>query len=209
MGYSPFSIDLAMSFYRTLLSGLIEAVDERTGFWKVTSMGVRFFLLIICVPAALVSAAESEIRVPFNFQWGDSVARVEKSLHGTKASIIDRKKTSAGESLVVTGIPQRHLERTVFYFKSGGLSEVELQYGNQSWDTEQYERFFDEVRRNVDKKYGPGRLMVRDRNREQDVMLTLAGYQWIQGFMSLRLFFYTAEKNGQTIKVLSLHYREV
>jgi hypothetical protein len=152
--------------------------------------------------------AVTEIQVPFNFQWGDPVKRIEQSLSGTKANIVERTKTSGGETIVVQGIPQRHLERTVFYFKNGGLSEVELQYGNKTWDIVQYERFFDEVRRNVDKKYGPGRLMLRDRNREQDVLLTLAGYQWIQGFMSLRLFFYTAEKNGESIKVLSLHYRE-
>jgi hypothetical protein len=178
---------------------------------KLNAMGAfRFFLLGYMVAAMASSLnAASEIRVPFNFQWGDSMTRVEQSLSGTKANIVERKKTSSGEVLVVQGIPQRHLDRTVFYFKDGGLSEVELQYGNNSWDTSQYERFFDEVRRNVDKKYGLGRLVVRDRNREQDVLMTLAGYQWVQGFMSLRLFFYTAEKNGESMRVLSLHYREV
>lgn len=170
----------------------------------------RFFVLI-CVIAGLLSTARaaSEIRVPFNFQWGDSMSRVEKSLLGTKAKILERKKNADSEVLVVEGIPQRHLERTVFYFKNDGLSEVELQYGNQTWDAMQYERFFDEVRRNVDQKYGPGRLMVRDRNRHQDVLWTIAGYQWVQGFMSLRLIYYTAEKNAESLKVLSLHYREV
>lgn len=174
-------------------------------------MGVFRSHLLGLIATGMVSTlhAASEIRVPFNFQWGDSMKRVEQSLSGTKANIVERKKSASGESLVVEGIPQRHLERTVFYFKDGGLSEVELQYGNHSWDTMQYERFFDEVRRNVDKKYGPGRLMVRDRNRQQDVLMTLAGYQWVQGFMSLRLFFYTAEKNGESMRVLSLHYREV
>lgn len=174
-------------------------------------MGFRLILVLGCAMACtlLPVHASSDMRVPFNFQWGDSIKKVEQSLAGTKANIIERRKTTNGDALVVQGIPQRHLERTVFLFKNGGLAEVELQYGNKTWDRMQYERFFDEVRRNVDKKYGPGRLMIRDRNREQNVLMTLAGYQWVQGFMSLRLFFYTAEKNGQTLRVLSLHYREV
>ena len=174
-------------------------------------MVIHRVILMACLLAGMVLCANatSEMRVPFNFQWGDSKDRVEKSLTGTKATIIERKKTSGGDAIVVTGIPQRHLERTVFYFKNGGLSGGELQYANHTWDAPQFERFFDEIRRNVDKKYGPGRLMVRDRGRDKDVLSTLAGYQWMQGFMVLRLFYYTAEKHGESMKVLSLHYREV
>ena len=42
----------------------------------------------------------AQMRVPFNFQWGESAARVEKSLEGIKAHIVERK-TTQGRSLLL------------------------------------------------------------------------------------------------------------
>jgi len=153
----------------------------------------------------------AQMRVPFNFQWGESAARVEKSLNGIKARIVDRKTIQSRQVLVVEGIPQKQLQRALFYFSNDSLNEIELQYGDASWDSPRYVSFFDEVRRNVDEKYGAGRMIVRDKTRDPgtDILQTLLGYQWIQGYMSLRLFLFTGEKSDKAYSVLSLHYKEV
>ncbi len=153
----------------------------------------------------------AQMRVPFNFQWGESAARVVKSLEGIKARIVDRKTAQDRQVLVVEGIPQKHLVRALFYFSNDALNEIELQYGDASWDSPRYATFFDEVRRNVDTKYGTGRMIVRDKTRDPDtdILQTLIGYQWIQGYMSLRLYLFTGEKSEKGYRVLSLHYKEV
>lgn len=160
---------------------------------------------------AFPAGAVQQMRVPFNFQWGESVQRVEKSLVGIKARIVDRRTVQNRQVLVVEGIPQKNLIRSLFYFSNGSLNEVELQYGDKSWDSLRYAKFFDEVRRNVDGKYGIGRMVAREKSRDPntDVVQTLIGYQWIQGFMSLRLFLFTGEKADQGFRVLSLHYKEL
>lgn len=168
---------------------------------------VLIFVLGLCIPG--LQAAQ--MRVPFNFQWGESTSRVVKSLEGIKAQIVERKTSQGRQVLVVEGIPQKNLVRSLFYFSNDALNEIELQYGDPSWDSPRYATFFDEVRRNVDTKYGVGRMIVRDKTRdpETDILQTLIGYQWIQGYMSLRLFLFTGEKADQGYSVLSLHYKEV
>jgi hypothetical protein len=155
-----------------------------------------------------VGNAQQQMRVPFNFQWGESASRVEQSLVGIKAKIVERKVVEGRTAFVVEGIPQKQLQRALFYFKNDMLNEIELQFGDASWDTPKYGLFFEEVRRNVDSKYGMGRLLTRSRNREGDVLQTLIGYQWLQGSITLRLYLFTAEKSLNALRILSLHYKE-
>lgn len=152
--------------------------------------------------------AQQQMRVPFNFQWGDSASRVEQSLVGIKAKITERKVVEGRSVIVVEGIPQKQLQRALFYFRNDMLNEIELHFGDSSWDSPKYELFFEEVRRNVDSKYGIGRLLTRSRNREGDVLQTLVGYQWQQPGMALRLYLFTAEEEAKALRILSLHYKE-
>jgi hypothetical protein len=175
----------------------------RMGFPKAAALA-----LAVIFTGAGAHAAQI-MRVPFNFQWGESTKRVEQSLQGIKARIVDRRALKDRTLLTVEGIPQKFLRRTVFYFRDDSLCEIELQYGDQSWDSARYQSFFEEVRRNVDGKYGIGRQLVLDRSRQGEVLQSLSGYQWLQGGMSLRLFLFSAEKNAQAMRVLSLHYREI
>lgn len=170
-----------------------------------------FLALALGVFAPGLHAAMTKMRVPFNFQWGESAARVERSLEGIKARIVDRKTLQSRQVLIVEGIPQKQLVRALFYFSNDALNEIELQYGDTSWDSSRYVAFFDEVRRNVDGKYGTGRMIVRDKTRDPDtdILQTLIGYQWIQDFMSLRLFLFSGEKDEKGYRILSLHYKEV
>lgn len=156
--------------------------------------------------AALAQGAE-EIRVPFNFQWGESAARLEKALESVKARVVERKNERGRQVLVVEGIPQKLLQRALFYFDSDSLSEIELHYGDPSWDSARSAAFFDQTRRNIESKYGIGRVIARQKTREGDVLQTLIGYQWSQPVTTLSLFYYTAERGAESFRLLSLHYR--
>jgi len=168
---------------------------------------VLLILLMGCLAPAVHAA--QQMKVPFNFQWGESTQRVEQSLIGIKAKIVERKIVQGRSVIVVEGIPQKLLEQTLFYFSNDSLVEIELQYGDSTWDSAKYAQFSDEIRQNIDMKYGPGRLVTREKTREGDVLQTLIGYQWIQSPISLRLFFFTADRDGESVRVMSLHYKEV
>ena len=147
--------------------------------------------------------------MPFNFQWGESAHRLEDSLVRVQARIVERKMIGSRSVLVVEGIPQKLLQRGLFYFEGDSLNEIELHYGDRSWDSAQYEQFFDQTRRNVDAKYGVGRVIARQKSHEGDVLVTLIGYQWSQSSTSLQLFFYTAEQGANALRIISLHYKGI
>lgn len=157
--------------------------------------------------AARPALAVEEIKVPFNFQWGESVQRLEDSMTRAKAQIVERKQVQGRLCLTVEGISQRLLQRALFYFENDSLNEIELHYGDPSWDSVQFGNFFDQTRRNIENKYGIGRVIARQKTREGDVLQTLIGYQWTQTMTSLCLYYYTAERNADSYRVLSLHYR--
>lgn len=165
-------------------------------------------VLFAAVPAGL-RAADQEIRVPFNFQWGESAQRLEEGLAKVQARIIERKTIDKRSVLVVEGIPQKLLQRAIFYFDSDSLNEIELHYGDKNWDSAQYAQFFDQTRRNIETKYGMGRVIARQKTREGEILQTLIGYQWTQASTSLQLFLYTAEKGAESLRVLSLHYKGI
>lgn len=156
--------------------------------------------------AAFARGAEV-IKVPFNFQWGESAQRLEDSLARAKATIVERKQVQNRQCLVVEGIPQRLLQRALFYFDHDSLNEIELQYGDPSWGATNFSQFFDQTRKNVEMKYGPGRVIAQQNTKEGDLRQTISGYQWVQQTTSLSLYFYTAERGTESFRLLSLHYR--
>jgi len=166
----------------------------------------RIFVPLLMFWGGSLHGAE-EIKVPFNFQWGESLSRLEEGLKGVKATVVERKDVRGRQCLVVEGIPQKLLQRALFYFDSDSLSEIELHYGDASWDGASYSNFFDQTRRNIEKKYGIGRVIARQKTRDGDVLQTLVGYQWSQPSTTLALYYYTAEKDAQSFRLLSLHYR--
>lgn len=148
-----------------------------------------------------------EIRPPFGFQWGENPERLTKLLEQAKARVEGEELIHGRLRLEVTGISQRMLLRSFFYFDQGSLSEIELHYGNAGWDSRQYTDFFDQTRRFLDQKYGQGRLLARTKTEQGGINSSLMGYQWNQPGASLQLFLFIAEKGGESLRVLSLHYR--
>ncbi len=166
------------------------------------------FALVACVVLAArgVSAAE-EIRVPFNFRWGDPPDLVEETISKAKARVVDRTREGSKRVLTVAGHPDPRLKQSVFTFENDALVEVELQYSDPSWDTAKIQSIFEQTRRNLDRKYGTSRNVARQTSREGDVVQTIVGYQWTQSYTSLRLVLYIAERGAETFRMLSYHYR--
>lgn len=154
-----------------------------------------------------VRANFEEIRPPFGFQWGETSSRLEKMLGEAKARVVEREKTESGARLTVEGITQRLLLRSFFIFDGDSLNEIELLYGDPSWDSKQYTDFFDQTRRHIDRRYGTGRLIARTKSTQNGVTHSLMGYQWTQAGATLQLFLFMAEKGNLTTRTLSLHYR--
>jgi len=177
------------------------------GLREIMGMTIRILILLwlLVAPAALHAA--EEIKVPFNFRWGDSAKLVEDTIVRTQAKVVERRKSGARDVLVVEGHPDPRLKRSLFYFANDALDEIELQYADASWDTSRLNGVFEQTRRNLDNKYGISRNVVRQRGDEADVFQTVIGYQWTQAYTSLRLFLYSAEQGAQSYRVLSYHYR--
>jgi len=165
-------------------------------------------VVILCLVSREASAVQ-EMRAPFGMTWGESQKTIEKDLLAIKARIVGRKTLQDRTAIEVEGIPQKHLLKALFYFDSDALSEVELQFGSEEWDSPTRNPFWDDVKKNIDSKYGIGRLVIREKTREDDILQSLTGYQWAQAYMSLRLFLYTAEKDAELLQRVSLHYKQM
>jgi hypothetical protein len=167
-------------------------------------------LLLLLFAGLMATAnlpAAEEIKVPFNFQWGEAAARLEESLKRVQAKVVERKQLGSRLCLVVQGIPQPLLQKALFYFENDSLNEIELHYGDPKWDSTRYGEFFDQTRRNIESKYGIGRVIARQKTREGEVLQTIIGYQWAQDVSTLSLYYYTAERGADSYRLLSLHYR--
>ena len=170
----------------------------RRKFWTVIVLGVF---------AAPAFAAE-DIRVPFNFRWGDSSELVQDTIERAKAKVVDTQTDKGRKVLTVEGHPDPRLLRSKFTFDNDALVEVELQYSDPSWDAEKFNSIFEQTRQNLDRKYGTSRNIARETSRvDGDTVQTIVGYQWTQSYTSLRLIYYAANKGADTFRMLSYHYR--
>ena len=130
-----------------------------------------------------------------------------KLLAGAKAKVVDRHMVDDREAWVVEGLVQQGLKRTVFYFKNGGMVEVELQYQDDTWDNQKYDEFMASVRRKVEARFGPGQLIARSTTPDGDVTQTVVGYKWTLNTTLIQLFYYSAEKGTDKYRTVSIHYR--
>ena len=149
-----------------------------------------------------------QIQPPFGLYWGESKKAVEQVMNQAQAKIVGRASISGREAWTVEGLVQPDLKRTIVYFgATKDLAEVELQYEQPEWDLVAYEEFLNSARKRLESKYGPPVTLARDKKPEGDVMETVVGYQWQQAKGSLELFFYSAERNADIYRTVSLHYR--
>ena len=149
-----------------------------------------------------------QINPPFGLQWGEPEKDIEKTINRAQAHIVARDTIRGRDAWTVEGLIQPALKRTVIYFGSEKtLVEVELQYEQPDWNLTAYEDFLNSAKQRLEAKYGPATVLARDKKPEGDVMETVVGYQWQQSGSSVQLFFYSAERNNDIYRSVSLHYR--
>ena len=171
---------------------------------------MRIFLALLAL--VLVSAsvlAADEIIPPFGFRWSDPATRIEPVLKGAHAKIISREKKDKQETWTVEGLIHPGLKRTLFTFKEGLLTQVELQYEYPDWTIERYNDRMGEIRRYFDAKYGVGKLISRSRDTDTDVIQTLVGYQWVVGKSALELFYFSAQKEPLVYRTITVTYKAI
>ncbi len=169
------------------------------------------FLLFLCFPWGSLHAVQ-QIKVPLGCSWGDDQAKLDELIHAGGLTMVSSEVIPATQKKVVTvrGVIGAALKQNVFVFQKEELIEIEYQYGNASWDAKKYQEFFDNFRRMFENKYGPGTQLTKTTAPQTDqygVITSISGYEWEQSFCTLDLFYYTAEKNNQHYRLVSVHYK--
>jgi hypothetical protein len=162
--------------------------------------------LLVLLP---LSCWADEIPPPFGFRWNDATKRVERVLKGAGAKIVTREKSAGKEVWTVSGLIHPGLKRTLFTFKAGLLSQVELQYEYPDWTLEHYNSRMGEIRRYFDSKYGTGRLISRSRDNDTAIIQTLVGYQWVVGKSALELFYFSAQEGANVYRNITVTYKAI
>ena len=153
--------------------------------------------------------AQGEIMPPFGLEWGESTERMERLVAGAKAKVASRREVNGRTVWAVEGLKQENLKATRFYFRNGGLEEVELQYENPAWTEVEYNRFLVQLRSRIDQRFGAGRLTARSREPVEAVTQTLVAYLWQKGPSQIELVYFSAEDATQAFRTVSLHYKAV
>jgi hypothetical protein len=165
--------------------------------------------LALLIGFSLATPAAEEIPPPFGFKWNDSMTKIETTLNGAKAKIVSRDKKEKKDVWTVEGLVQPGLRRTLFVFRDGFLVEVELQYEYPDWTIERFNDRMGEIRRYFDAKFGTGKLVSRSRDTDSDVIQTLVGYQWIVGGTMLELFYFSAQRDKDVFRTISVTYKAI
>jgi hypothetical protein len=149
-----------------------------------------------------------QIGPPFGLHWAEGEKEVAKMLEKAGARITAKESVQGRDAWTVEGLIQPALRRTLFYFgNEKSLVEVELQYESPDWDLVAYEEFLNSARQRLEERYGPPTVLALDKQPQGDVMQTVVGYQWQQKASSLQLFFFSAERDKDVYRTVSLHYR--
>ncbi len=167
------------------------------------------FLVLLVALGGIVSTHAEDINPPFGLRWGETTERMERLLHGAKATVVDRRLVEGREAWDVEGLIQTGLKRTVFYFQRGELVEVELQYQKDDWNDSQYDGFMGDVRKRLEQKYGAGQLVAKRTEQEPstDVTKKIVGYKWNQNNTAIELVYFAATSASQSFRTLSVHYK--
>jgi hypothetical protein len=150
-----------------------------------------------------------DIPPPFGFHWGDSTTRVEQILTAAKAKIVSKDRKEKRDVWTVEGLVQPGLKRTLFTFRDALLVEVELQYEYPEWGIERYNERMGDIRRYFDAKFGIGKLVSRSRDTDSDVIQTLVGYQWLVGRTMLELFYFSAQRDPDIFRSITVTYKTI
>ncbi|MBV9105123.1 MAG: hypothetical protein JO066_04575 [Verrucomicrobia bacterium] len=169
---------------------------------------------VLWIGAGLLGLAETpavysqQINPPFGLHWAEGQKQIAKVIDHAGARVVDKGVVLGREAWTIEGLIQPALQRTILYFGTDkSLVEVELQYQHPDWDLVAYEEFLNGARQRLEARYGPATVLAKDKKPEGDIMQTIVGYQWQQPSGSIQLFFFSAERNNDVYRSVSLHYR--
>jgi hypothetical protein len=169
---------------------------------------VLWFAIGLLGLADALPASPQKINPPFGLHWAEGKKEIAKVIGHAGARIVDKSTIEGREAWTIEGLVQPALQRTIVYFGSDkDLVEVELQYQHSDWDLVAYEEFLNGARQQLEARYGPATVLAKDKKPEGDVMQTVVGYEWKKPSGSMQLFFYSAERNNDVYRSVSLHYR--
>ena len=172
-------------------------------------LGIGLLCLAHAQTAQAQSAHTQKINPPFGLHWAEGKKEIAKAVDRAGARIVDKSVIEGRDAWTIEGLVQPALQRTIVYFGSDKeLVEVELQYQHSDWDLVAYEQFLNGARQQLETRYGPATVLARDKKPEGDVMQTVVGYEWKKPSGSIQLFFFSAERNNDVFRSVSLHYRE-
>ena len=169
----------------------------------------RAVVILLLLAGFASKAAADDLQPPFGFRWSFSSQRVEAVLNAAHARITNREKKENRDVWTVEGLVHPGLQRTLFTFSANSLVEVELQYEYPAWSIERYNDRMGEIRRYFDAKFGTGKLVTRTRDNDSDVIQTLVGYQWMVGQTMLELFYFSAQKDPNVFRSITVTYKAI
>lgn len=166
------------------------------------------------VPAPLGAQSSSqglvnEIKPPFKLVWGETSDRLERLVSAAGGKVVSRRMARGNrEAIDVEGLLQDGLKKTIFYFKQGILTGVELQYQSDAWSEEDYNKLMGKFRTRSTELYGEGTQIVRKSEKVgiNNVTQTVAGYKWTLNATSLQLIYFAATDPQNAYRTVSLHY---
>src|SRR5262245_60244284 len=137
------------------------------------------FAIVLAALGDGAGADNVEIKPPFKLEWNMSVERIERMLNGAKLKVIERKEAENGlTNWTVEGFPPTGPRRVIFGFRRGQFVQAELQYQRDDWDEARYDSFMGDLRRTLERSYGPGQLIARKTEQADngEVTQTVVGY---------------------------------
>ena len=155
------------------------------------------------------SGGNPEIKPPFNLTWGETSDRLERLVVGAGGKVSNRRPARGGrEAIEVTGLPQEGLKKTIFYFKLGVLTAVELQYQGEDWPEAKYNGMMADLRQRISEHYGEGQQIIRRSEQVgiNGVMQTVTGYKWVAGSANVQLVYFAASDPKNVFRTVSVHY---
>jgi len=155
------------------------------------------------------SGGSPEIKPPFNLTWGETSDRLERLVVGAGGKVSNRRPARGGrEAIEVTGLPQEGLKKTIFYFKLGVLTAVELQYQGEDWPEAKYNGMMADLRQRISEHYGEGQQIIRRSEQVgiNGVMQTVTGYKWVAGSANVQLVYFAASDPKNVFRTVSVHY---
>jgi len=167
----------------------------------------HFLIWLLAVRLAVGTGLAEAIKPPFGLAWGEKEERLEKLLTASKATISERKTVEGRMRWDVLGLLSPGVKRTVFFFRNGGLVEVELQYQKEDWPQEKYEEFMGQVREKLDQRFGTGQLIANKMLPDGETMQRIVKWKWNQNNSAVELNYFSAERDQQVFRTLSVHYR--